>query len=75
MGLYDTVKIKCPQCLEDVEFQSKAGDCYLAEYEEYKVPVIVAQDIAGSREDCPNCGYSVQALPKFDVDYIQMRGK
>ena len=32
MGMYDTVWVNCPKCNEENGFQTKAGECYLANY-------------------------------------------
>lgn len=32
MGMYDTVWINCPKCNEKHGFQTKSGECYLANY-------------------------------------------
>ena len=31
MGMFDSLIVKCPNCNEQVEFQSKAGGCNLYE--------------------------------------------
>ena len=33
MGMYDIIWAKCPNCNEDLDFQTKGGECYLANYE------------------------------------------
>ena len=32
MGVYDTVWVKCPKCGFENDFQSKSGDCILANF-------------------------------------------
>lgn len=58
MGMFDSVWAKCPRCEEDVEFQSKVGDCVLADYTSDSVPAAIAADIAGDTTIC-KCGAAV----------------
>lgn len=32
MGLYDSIYAKCPNCGEEIEFQTKSGDCLMGSY-------------------------------------------
>lgn len=32
MGMFDTVWVKCPNCEKENGFQSKSGECILADY-------------------------------------------
>lgn len=58
MGMFDSVYVKCPKCGQDVEFQSKGGDCILAEFTDLNnIPVDVASDLNES-EFC-DCGHVV----------------
>lgn len=58
MGMYDYITVKCknPSCKEKIEFQSKAGDCDLNEYNIQSVPLEVAKSIDGKSETCLKCG-------------------
>lgn len=60
MGMYDSVKVGCPQCGSSVEFQSKAGPCLTYLYEG-EVPPEIAADINGMTMKCGDCGYLVTA--------------
>lgn len=33
MGMFDTVWVKCPNCGEENNFQSKSGECILGNYD------------------------------------------
>lgn len=59
MGLFDSVYARCPECGDEVEFQSKAGPCSLATYRMDSVPTAIAVDIDGDDEQCP-CGTGVR---------------
>lgn len=72
MGMFDTVIVRCPLCNTKMEFQSKAGDCELNEYEVYEVPVVVAQDINGSTDWCPSCGKRIEIRVPFKIDTVCM---
>ena len=55
MGMYDTLVTNCPKCGSRISFQSKAGDCSLAEYSIFNVPAQIALDCKEDIEQCPNC--------------------
>ena len=74
MGMFDSVYFPCPSegCDGTIEFQSKAGDCFLAGYSPDEVPTEIAADIAGDTSGCSKCGdfFTVaKALP----DTVPMR--
>lgn len=53
MGMFDRVFVKCPECAEEVEFQSKAGDCTLDAYRVLdKIPPEIVKDINGDIGTC-----------------------
>ena len=74
MGLFDRVYIHCPQCGKRLEFQSKAGRCVLAEYDEDCVPVVIAKSISGDVEECPRCGTRVKAVENLCIATVAMHG-
>ena len=45
MGCYDTVIVKCPECGEEIDFQSKSGPCLLRVYSFEDCPADVMLDI------------------------------
>ena len=59
MGMYDTVWIRCPKCGAQVDFQSKAGDCFLHDYgwpdDAETIPKAILADLSGEKERC-QCG-------------------
>ena len=53
MGMFDSVYIDCPECGEEVEFQSKAGDCVLASYSKGDaIPMTIVADLSGELSSC-----------------------
>ena len=68
MGMFDRVFLKCPNCKEILEFQSKGGECVLEKYKENDVPWEVALPINGEIVKCPKCLKNVKLkitnLPK-----------
>ena len=64
--MLDSVIYKC-ECGKEVEWQSKADDCVLANYSNMDVPVTIANDINGEIQKC-KCGryYKISgcALPQ-----------
>lgn len=59
MGMFDTVWIRCPKCGNQVDFQTKAGDCYLHDYgwpdDAAITPKEILADLDGQEERCV-CG-------------------
>jgi len=56
MGLYDTIIFNCPNCEEEIEAQSKSGDCCLGSYSHLEVPVDVSLDANRHAPfECPKC--------------------
>jgi hypothetical protein len=73
MGCFDSVYIRCPECREQVEFQSKAGDCLLESFNEDNVPSKVALDINGEDETCPKCGIMFTVVAEI-IQTCRVRG-
>jgi phage FluMu protein Com len=59
MGMYDSVRVPCPDCKEVIEFQSKAGECSLADYELHNAPPAILGDLDGQTCRCSKCGRAV----------------
>jgi len=55
MGMFDSIWFECPGCTEQIEVQSKRGDCVLADISSDAVPLGIADDILGEQVSCPNC--------------------
>lgn len=55
MGCFDSVEVPCGKCGADVEFQSKAGECYLETYTLDDAPKAILGDLDGKSEICPVC--------------------
>jgi NMD protein affecting ribosome stability and mRNA decay len=73
MGLFDRVMGRCPSCGEPMEFQSKAGDCILAEFDIVSVPAEVAKDMHGKGWQCNRCGKVVYLVLDEEVRNVRMR--
>ena len=74
MGMFDSVYVKCPNCGEDIEFQSKAVECQCKSYNQNKVPTIIAFDLEGDVEICDHCGTEVEFYIPGSPTYIQCMG-
>ena len=59
MGMFDSLFVSCRNCGQEVEFQSKAGDCSLASYRLDNVPPGIAGDLAGETEICQRCSSGI----------------
>ena len=44
MGLFDTIIAKCPNCCESLQFQTKSGDCILANFKLENAPKDALRD-------------------------------
>jgi hypothetical protein len=73
MGCFDSVYVQCPVCSEQVEFQSKAGECLLDTFFEDDVPVQIALDIEGERDRCPKCGTTFKIISEV-IKTCRVRG-
>lgn len=56
MGMYDIVVARCPRCGEELEFQSKGGDCSLSRYDISEAPSDVLSDADRHDVLCGGCG-------------------
>lgn len=80
MGCYDSVITKCPSCGLKVDFQSKAGDCGMEEFDINSVDPVVAYDLSGTIQKCKDCGHVIKiealnptqrvAMKVSDVGYL-----
>ena len=52
--------VKCPQCEELNEFQTKSGSCILSTYNINNVPKEELKGIYGYKLNCKNCGYLIE---------------
>lgn len=60
MGMFDTVVARCPECGQELEFQSKAGPCDLKRYKSTSVPPEIACSLSGDTMSCSKCGCLVE---------------
>ena len=64
MGMFDTVLVPCPRCGERSKFQSKGGDCILAEYQLEQCPLDVLSDVNRHAPNvCNRCGTCFEVGP------------
>lgn len=61
MSCFDSVYIRCPNCNENVRFTTKAGRCWMDEYKQHAVQLLLAASIDGDVEECSNCHTKVVA--------------
>lgn len=55
MGMFDSLNTECPKCGNDIEFQSKSGECLLTNYNK-KFP-LSAQVAVGMNGDIVRCQF------------------
>jgi DNA-directed RNA polymerase subunit RPC12/RpoP len=63
MGMFDTLKIKCPCCGHINYEQNKMGPQELKEYDESNVPVQMIFDMSQKEYRCVECG------EKYKIDF------
>jgi hypothetical protein len=72
MGVFDSVIAHCPKCENPVEFQSKAGRCYMDVYNSTGVPPEIAAALDGQKQACDTCGTEVQIFLKMPTPAVRM---
>jgi len=71
MGMFDKILIKCPNCKETLEFQSKGGECVLDKFTWKNVPWDVILPVSGEIIKCPKCLKNI----KLKVENLPRRPK
>lgn len=70
MGMFDTVKLRCPYCGETTEEQTKSGPCMLKTYTLNNAPISVMGGILGEVK-CEHCEeifkVETEVKPKYRV--------
>ncbi|NRB18953.1 MAG: hypothetical protein HRU33_15670 [Rhodobacteraceae bacterium] len=64
------VTARCPKCDEEIEFQSKAGDCLVETYDaELGVPPEIAVDLQFDFETCYHngCNATIELIPTIPI--------
>lgn len=57
MGMFDTVRVPCPNCGEREDFQSKSGSCCLRTYDLENCPADILADVnRHAPATCAHCG-------------------
>ena len=81
MGTFDTIILKCPECKETFEEQSKAGECILDTYTEKDAPLCIISDINKYSKRgmlfCPNCSVRLHLRVFFStkLEIVNMNKK
>jgi rRNA maturation protein Nop10 len=77
MSCFDSIFVKCPKCGEQIEFQSKSGDCRMKEMSLARC--VHTQDkaifgVADTVEECPECGTKVKLFVNFTAFAEEFEG-
>jgi len=73
MGLYDSVTATCT-CGAELEWQSKEGDCVMADFLPERVPRAIAYDVIDAIEVCRGCGKGWKlAWPEIEPEFMAMQ--
>lgn len=68
MSCFDSIFVKCPKCGEQIEFQSKSGDCHMKEMSLARCVHTQDKaifDVADTIEECPKCRTKVKLFVNF----------
>ncbi len=65
MGMYNIFLINCPQCGNELSFQSKAGILDFSTYTINDIPAIMAGDLDNEKEICNQCKEQITISAKF----------
>ncbi len=60
MGMYDSLYVECPQCKNELQFQSKSGVCFLEDYHKNDLPPEVAMGMEGDIVRCQFCNNRIK---------------
>lgn len=66
MGMFNSIYVKCPECGERVEFQTKSGSCLLCTWNLEDAPNREVEGILGDVLKC-KCGHSVRVDDEPEV--------
>ena len=72
MGVFDTVKVKCPLCGHENHWQSKMGDPCMNHYTLENAPVSVIHDLS---DFCSGCKKPLKIVPVVKPEYIVVEDK
>jgi hypothetical protein len=72
MGMFDIVRIKCPECGIETHLQSKAGHCLLSVYTQDAVPAEIAQDLNNLAFDCEACSTYLHLKVDSPIQTVSM---
>lgn len=67
MGMFDSLVVECPNCRDEIEFQSKSGECMLTIYNKYNISPYVAIGMDYDIIKCGKCKKNIQVefnIPK-----------
>lgn len=53
--MFDSLYVNCPNCGNELEFQSKSGVCFLYSYKKNNLPTEVAMGMDGNIVKCDFC--------------------
>lgn len=60
MGMFDVLSACCPECLEQIQVQSKAGPCSLSHFDLANAPPEILLDLQGKTLECSSCKSSFE---------------
>ena len=72
MGMFDTLLLTCPHCGKTTRHQSKADDCYMADYYLESAPLSIIADVAKNPLTCDQCNRPFMLAIEFKVNVVAL---
>jgi len=72
MGLFDSFFVECPECNNELEFQSKSGECCLNNYNQKNLSTKVAIGINGDIVRCQFCNSRIKFIFEAKIVKIEL---
>lgn len=65
MGMYDSLYVDCPKCKNELEFQSKSGQCFLQSCKKNSLTPEIAVGMNGDIVRCEFCNKRIRLVCKI----------
>lgn len=67
MGMFDSLYVNCPECGNELEFQSKSGECFCSSYKKGSLTPQVAIGMDGDVVRCQFCNYRIKLICNIPI--------
>jgi len=73
MGCFDSVIFDCPHCGNEIEGQSKSGDCGMRRYAPVEVPADIAAGLIDEKIYCVNCKNYFRVVGQIPIIHLRLK--